>query len=188
MLNGDSADAEPKEALACADQKLRPGMVSIAEMNNGEYFMTFELDNMEYGYGKTPIYYKKTTDLDDWGDISDYGKMIMTTDGKVLGTSPWCAWTPSGGECGTLVMVARWRHAGSSLTECDTDMFISFDYGETFIAIKNPITYKNKDESICGYSPCLIFSDDGRTLYYLNNPLYGGGKCYEIILAKIKIW
>ena len=66
-------------------------------------------------------------------------------------------------------------------------MFISFDYGKTFAPIDNPIPYQTGDPFVkCGYSPSLFFSEDGTTLFYVNNP-----PCYEstykIAVAKIRV-
>ncbi len=172
-------DIDPKEAVACDNPKFRPGMISIADMGKGGYIMTYEM----VGLPDLQTHCKKTMDLDDWGDVSDYGKPVAC--GKdSFGSSSWCAWTPEGGgDCGTLVVVGKHPSPYYSTTK-GAKMLLSFDYGETFVAIDNPIPY-NVDR--CGYSPCLLFSQDGKTLYYVNNPLLKLGNCQEIVLAKIKI-
>ena len=175
--------SELKECVACDDPELRPGMISIAKMNNGEYAMTFEMVGIE----NNPVYLKKTKDLDDWGPVSDYGTQVKASNGVAFGSSPWCAWTPAGGECGTLVVVGchpiPWEE-----TDEGAVMLLSFDYGKTYIAIDNPIPYEIYSDSRCGYSPHLSFSEDGSTLYYMNNPMFGvKHSCEYIELAKIKI-
>ncbi len=171
--------SEKKECVACADPGLRPGMASVTKMGNGEYYMVYEM----VGISGNPIYCKKTNSLDDWGDVSDYGKIVSAT-GKTFGSSPCVAWTPAGGECGTLIVTAKHPIKGGSDT--GTDMFISFDYGKTFAPVDNPIPYSLDPYERCGYSPSLFFSPDGTTLYYVNNP-----PCYEstykITVAKINI-
>ncbi len=171
--------SEKKECVACADPDLRPGMASVTKMGNGEYYMVYEM----VGIGGNPIYCKKTTSLDDWGDVSDYGKIVSAT-GKTFGSSPYVAWTPVGGDCGTLIVVGKHPIKGGSDT--GTDMFLSFDYGKTFAPVDNPIPYSLDPYERCGYSPSLFFSPDGTTLYYVNNP-----PCYEstykISVAKINI-
>lgn len=167
------------ECVACEDSSLRPGMPSVTKMGNGEYFMVYEMVGMH----GNPIYCKKTSSLDDWGDVSDYGSAVSAA-GKTFGSSPYAAWTPVGGECGTLIVVGKHPVKGSSDT--GTDMFISFDYGKTFAPVDNPIPYKLDPYERCAYSPSLFFSPDGTTLYYVNNP-----PCFEstykITVAKIKI-
>ncbi len=171
--------SEKFECVACEDSSLRPGMVSVTKMGNGEYFMVYEM----VGINGNPIYCKKSTALDDWGDVSDYGKIISAA-GKTFGSAPYVAWSPVGGECGLLVVVGKHPINGASKT--GTDMFLSFDYGKTFVPVDNPIPYSLDPYERCGYSPSLFFSDDGGTLYYVNNP-----PCYEstykISIAKIKI-
>lgn len=171
--------SEKFECVACDDSSLRPGMVSVTKMGNGEYFMVYEM----VGINANPIYCKKTASLDDWGDVSDYGNIVSAA-GKTFGSSPYAAWTPVGGECGTLIVVGKHPIKGGS--ETGTDMFISFDYGKTFAPIDNPIPYTLDPYERCGYSPSLFFSPDGTTLYYVNNPPCFDST-YKIAVAKIKI-
>ncbi|MBQ8742025.1 MAG: exo-alpha-sialidase [Clostridia bacterium] len=176
-------EVEPKLAVACPNKSWRPGMISIADMGEGGYIMTYEM--MASGIPDVQAYYKKTMDLDDWGDPADYGKPVAAPGNNSFGSSPWCAWTPEGGgKCGTLVVIGRHPVPFYS-TGKGAKMLLSFDYGETFIAIDNPIPY-NVEKS--GYSPCVVFSHDGKTLYYTNNPLFGLGTCQKVVMAKIKIW
>lgn len=166
------------ECVACEDPALRPGMSSVVKMGNGEYFMVYEM----VGVSGNPVYYKKTTSLDNWDEISDYGK-IVSASGKTFGSAPYVAWTPAGGECGTLFVVGKHPVSGESKT--GTDMFISTDYGKTFVAIDNPIPYSLEGYEKCGYSPSLFVSSDG-SVYYVNNP--GDGSGYRISMVKIKIY
>ena len=174
-------------AISCDEQNYRPGMISIAKMGNGEYYMTYEM----CGISHCPIYAKKTTKLDDWGDISDYGTKVMAGK-KSMGSAPWCAWTPAGGECGTLVVVAHHMvDGGPSIYGTGTDMFLSFDYGETFVAIENPIPFRQLENSKCGYSSFVGFSADGSTMYYMNNPPCSDSESEnqaKVVFTRIKIW
>lgn len=171
--------SEKYECVACKDSSLRPGMVSVTKMGNGEYFMVYEM----VGINGNPIYFKKSTSLDDLGDVSDYGNIVSAT-GKTFGSSPYAAWSPVGGDCGTLVVVGKHPVKGGS--ETGTDMFLSFDYGKTFVPVDNPIPYTLDPYERCGYSPSLFFSSDGTTLYYANNPpCYDS--TYKISVAKIRI-
>ncbi len=171
--------SEKYECVACKDSSLRPGMVSLTKMGNGEYFMVYEM----VGINGNPIYYKKATSLNDWGDVSDYGRIVSAA-GKTFGSSPYVAWTPEGGDCGTLVVVGKHPIKGNSKT--GTDMFLSFDYGKTFVPIDNPIPYSLDPYDRCSYSPSLFFSPDGKTLYYANNPPCHDAT-YKITVAKINI-
>ena len=97
-----------------------------------------------------------------------------------MGSAPWCAWTPAGGECGTLIVTSKY---GSNTPN---KILVSFDYGETFEAIENPLPYK--DEPSLGYSATLFFSADGSTLFYGNNvDGHIDGKS-KIAFARIRIF
>ena len=171
--------SEKFECVACADSALRPGMVSVTKMGNGEYFMVYEM----VGIHANPIYCKKSTSLDNWGDVSDYGEIVSAT-GKTFGSSPYVAWTPAGGDCGTLIVVGKHPIVGGSDT--GTDMFLSFDYGETFVPVDNPIPYSLDPYERCSYSPSMFVNEEGSTIYYINNAPYSEAG-YKISVAKIKI-
>ena len=171
--------SEKKECVACTNPDMRPGMVCITKMGNGKYILTFEM----VGIAGNPVHYKITDDLDDWGKASDYGKKIITASGKGIGSCPWCVWTPAGGECGTLIVTGMLMASGSSKT--GTDMFLSFDYGETFVSVDNPIPYVTKDGVRCGYSAGMFVDSEG-TVYYVNNTNYGE-KNEKMMFAILKI-
>jgi len=135
----------------------------------------------------SPIYYRKTRRLDDWGDITDLGKPVELADTTTFGTSPWNAWSHLGGECGTLFVTARHRDNFGS-DRSSPDLFVSFDYGESYLSVPNPVSYQFNNSCRCGYSPMLMFSPDGKTLYYFNNPLADGESSREkIVMIRIKI-
>jgi len=182
---------EPFEAVACSDSKLRPGMASIAKMNNGKFILAYEM----VGETGAPVYCKIADSLDNWGKASDTGK-IASVKGNVLGTSPWIAYSPVGGENGVLFLGARRNARGlSKYTKGGTDLFLSFDNGNTWEAIANPIPHEiatgttAKDPQYYrGYSPALLASLDGNTLYYLNTVGYkNNDKSTVIKFAKIRL-
>ena len=162
---------EPLEAVACEKQNLRPGMPSVVKMNNGQFLMTFEM----VGIAGSPVYYKTTDNLANWGDAANYG-MPVATYGNILGGAPWVAYSSLGGECGTLIMGAFRNVVGSSKYSGNgTDLFISHDYGKTWSRAENPILYTIMPDTTVanaayyrGYSPTLAVSADGTTLYCLN--------------------
>lgn len=187
---------DPFIAVNSSTYNARPGMISIAKMGNGEYFMTYEMCQLNSvkgdPYHGCPIYYKKTTNIAEWLNPSDHGTLIQTANGYTFGSAPWCAWTPAGGECGTLVVVAHHNQDKWPITRDEkgnvkgTDMLLSFDYGETFIAIENPIPYYTFDKT--SYSPFVGFSEDGHTMYYLNNPPDDKQTYQSVVFKSMKIW
>lgn len=171
--------SEKYECVACDDPELRPGMVSVVKTGDGEYFMAYEM----VGIGGNPIYCKRSSALDDWGDAADYGTIVSAA-GKTFGSSPYAAWSPVGGKHGTLIVTAKHMLKGSSKT--GTDLFVSFDRGKTFAPVDNPLPYSFDGHERCGYSPSLFFGEDGTELYYVNDPP-GEDSAYSIALVKIRL-
>ena len=171
--------SEKAECVACDDPDLRPGMPAVVRMGNGQYLMVYEMG----GFDSYTICRKTSDALDDWGSAADYGHVISAA-GKTFGSSPYAAWSPVGGECGTLVVAANHPVKGKSRTGCD--LFLSFDYGKTFVPIDNPIPHASDTTGRCGYSPSLFFSQDGTTLFYVNNPPCAE-TAFRITAAKIRI-
>jgi hypothetical protein len=154
--------SEQTWAVACTDRNLRPGMASVARLGDGRYFLCYEM----VGMAGSPVHYKLSDCLTDWGDVSDTGKLILSTDGKSLGATPYCCWTPQGGEKGRLIVTGKFMASGSSST--GTDWLISSDFGESFEAVENPLPYTVSDSPRTAYSPSLFVAEDG-SLYYTND-------------------
>ncbi len=202
IVGKNGADGDPFEIVCCEDKDYRPGMISLVKMNNGEYLAVYDIVVYAPGrpngqikvdgktYTHSPDLYKKSTALDKW-DIADPGTVAQLEDGRYMGLSPWVTYSPTISEAGMLVLYGRtWASSDKS----QTDLFISFDYGETFITLENPFTYSvdggtgpNGRKNNCGYSPALFFSADGKTLYFATNVANKYGNGYAIDLVKIEI-
>lgn len=171
------------EMVALDTPHLRPGMVALTKMGNGKWALAYEI----VGDGGAPIYLKFADTLDSWTP-SEKGKALITVRGQGLGSGPAIAWTPNGGECGVLFATASGNWGGpSNGSKCD--LFLSFDYGETFISIKNPINDVHDTLSgSSGYSAGM-FVDKNGYLYYVNNPEWVKGSSNgKLMLAKIQIF
>lgn len=169
-------------AMSCTDKEnMRPGMVAISKTPIG-YLMTYEL----VGLDGSPTYCKIVDRLDNWGDVSDVGFPIVTDDNKTMGTAPWSAWTQAGGENGLLFSVANHMIACESIDKTGTDMFVSFDYGKTNVAIENPSTFVQNRKNKLSYSSYIGFSEDGYTMYYINSINFGPDNT-QIEFVRIKI-
>ena len=153
------------EIAAFEESHWRPGMISIAKMGNGKYFMPYEVGSRQVaGYTDYDIYFKIVDDLDgDWQKEDHGTKLTSVTKGgaKIIGSAPFCAWAPAGGECGTLFVTAN--------TGGQKYIYVSFDYGKSFEAIENPIP----TERMTGYSPSFFVLDDGKTVLYGNTTNWG---------------
>ena len=143
----------------------RPGMAVLTKMGNGEYFLVYEY----YGPGRNgAVYYKKTADLTDW-DPQDPGKQLEvgTYSGK---GAPSCLWIPGVTEKGMLIATAKEEFNGNGTHR----IFVSFDYGETWTTMENPLPYTAGTDvdpgasTRIGHSPSFVVGPDGCTVYYLN--------------------
>lgn len=195
IVGENGVDGTPFDVVCCDDPDYRPGMISVIRMNNGEYLAVYDIvvyapgrnsgeiivDGVKYKYN--PDLYKKSDSIDSW-DVADPGTVIRLEDGRYMGLSPWVTYSPTVTENGMVVVYGR-RWASSDTGE--TDLFLSFDYGETFATLDNPFDY-TVSGTTCGYSPALIFSADGKTLYYMTNPENDGFvKANKLSMVRIEI-
>ncbi len=153
--------SDAKECMADENPDSRPGMVALTKMGNGKWALVFEAVSM----GNT-INIKFADSLDSW-DVADPGIAVQNQNGNTMNGSPAISWTPLGGENGILFVTAR--TSSKSNTKCD--LYMSFNYGETFVSIDNPIDLSHTGvvNLYCGYSAGMFVDKDG-TLYYVNNP------------------
>ena len=187
--DGNGADSAPFDAVASADSKLRPGMVSLTKMDNGEYIMVYEVGHARYKDSTATVYYKKSKSLGDWGDVSYVGDVVLTTDKHAFGSAPWCTYTSVAGENGMFITTGRYRDDRNS-DPSEPDLFISFDFAESFTHIENPFDYTNTDLHLgkFGYSPFFLTSSDGKTIYYFNTSLFkpvNKTQCIEMVRIEI---
>ena len=144
----------------------RPGMPVVTRIADGSYFMVYEVVDKD-GVDGNPIYFKRSEDGLDWGETSSIGKELLSKNGKkALGSAPYCGWTPVGGEYGTLIVSGSHMRKGNSKT--GSDYFISYDNGNTWETVPHIIPYSSGDH--VGYSNSFAFSDNGKTMYAINNP------------------
>lgn len=146
--------------------KERPGMPVVTRIADGSYFMVYEVVDKD-GVSGNPIYFKRSADGLDWGDASLIGEELISVNGKkALGSAPYCGWTAVGGENGTLIVSGSHMRKGKSKT--GSDYFISYDNGKTWETAPHIIPYIADDH--VGYSNSFAFSEDGKTMYSINNP------------------
>ena len=168
---------------ASALGKLRPGMIALTRLGDGRYAFVGEMVGYEGGGNWTPIKFADT--LDSWNPYEP-GKYITTAEGIGLGGAPGITWTPDGGDCGTLFVVAHHNITKDGPAPCS--LFMSFDYGETFVNIENPIPVRFNPKTYNGYS-CGFFTDKDGYVYYINNcDMYPDAGGERLMLAKIKVY
>ena len=163
--------------------KLRPGMVSVTKMGNGKYAMIGEM--VGYQGGGNWVHIKFADTLDGW-DVDDPGTPVTTNASIGCGGAPMITWTPDGGECGTLIIVAHHNIRGTASSPAD--MFLSFDYGKTWTCFTNPIPVGFNDKTYNGYSNGLFTDKDGNVYYVNNIDLYKGAAGEKLMMCKLKIY
>ena len=175
------------EAVASENADWRPGMAAITKMGNGKYALVFEYaGRKKYDYEYPYVHIKIGNALDDWGDPADDGKLLKSDKNLWLGAGPSIGWTPNGGPNGALFVTGQNNYPYTA--DRKNDLFMSFDYGETWVSINNPIEMHHNSDVRCGYSSGMFISSDGN-LYYVNDPeRERGGKCEKLTFAKIKIY
>ncbi len=159
--------SESTDVVATKFFEERPGMPVVTRLGDGRYFMVYEVVDKK-GVSGNPVYARYSSDGLDWGDPEFIGYEIINFNGtKALGSAPFCAWSPVGGENGTLIVSGTFMRKGKSNT--GTDLFISNDNGDNWVTIQHVIPYIA--ENNVGYSNSIAFSKDGKYLYAINNPL-----------------
>ncbi len=154
------------EVVASEVFEERPGMPVVTRLSDGTYFMVYEVMN-KADIDDVPVFCRYSKDGLRWGDSSYMGEEVTTPKGKkALGAAPYCAWTPIGGENGTLIVSGTHLRNGKSKT--GSDYFISYDNGKTWETVPHLIPYTPDDH--IGYSNSFAFSKDGKTMYAINNP------------------
>lgn len=158
--------SEAKDVVATEIFEERPGMPVVTRLGDGSYFMVYEVVDKD-GVSGNPVYSRRSQDGLNWGDPEYIGEEIIDfSSKKALGSAPFCAWTPMGGENGTLIVSGTFMRKGESST--GSDLFISDDNGRSFVAIPHMISYTA--ENNVGYSNSFAFSQDGKYMYLINNP------------------
>jgi nucleoside-diphosphate-sugar epimerase len=170
----------PIDVVANNNLHARPGMAIVTKMGNGQYALVFESHS---GSSIRGIYLKVTNNLEVW-DAADTGVRIRTNQNVGLASAPAMTWTPNGSPNGTLIITGQYNtdsstgNANLSATRCD--MFLSFDYGQTFVNAPNRILDDNDVTGLSGnatsdnpdirsgYSAGLFTAQDG-SVYYVNN-------------------
>ncbi len=161
----------------------RPGMVALTKMGNGKWALAFEYwTSGQAGY---PVRIMFADKLDSWKSISA-GTPVVSTTGVALESGPAMTWTPAGGGDGVLFLCA-YKNINSK-TDSRCDLFMSFDYGKTFVSIENPLAVMKDAKHKCSYSPGFYTDKDG-AVYYVNNPaLVKGLNAGRVDMAKIMVY
>jgi len=153
------------EIVALRDQPLRPGMSTVARMNDGRYIMTYEICHQENpGYGN-PVYYRFSEDGIDWGNPADAGIKVVTDEGAVPGSCPYIAYLPGAGEKGLLLMTSAFQTPYQTKGNI---VYINDNLGaeDAWRAWYQPKNYRIAPKA---YSRAIFPASDGITAYFVSN-------------------
>lgn len=153
--------SETQEVVALEDPNMRPGMITVTRLGDGRYLATYEIVGMH----DVPVYFKITDDLSNWNP-SDIGKPVATKRGETVGSAPFVCWTPAGGEKGTLLVTAN--HTAGKTDDESAIILASFDYGDTWTVIDNPLSFRAKIDARYSYSPGFFVSQASGKIYFVN--------------------
>ena len=178
VVSNDGGDTwgEVVQDVASPAQTDRPGMATVAFMDNGEFIMSYEV----CGRTNCPVHYKTSTDGITW-DATDVGTPVVTVDGLYPGSSPYTVWDPSAKQ---LVL------AGHSVWGVSDDLrspenqravFINKDYGSGEWFWSPSPWFVNNASATCNsdYSPCLLVRSNGVIRYTAPASQGSAGLCSE---------
>ncbi len=176
-----------------ADNLLRPGMQTFAELPDGRYVMSYEMcrDATDPDHA-CEVYIKFSDDGLNWGVPGDAGTLVRTSDDRELLHTPYIAWLPSGGPDGTLIISGQRVVAGPTgnktvLEESGSVLFANTNLGVgEWVEITAPVTvnptggYGTGVASCPGYSTPMIPREDGTSFVYFAATWLGTGNQCEL--------
>ena len=157
----------------------RPGMPVVTELPDGSYAMTFEVVGSGEVDGQAHI--KMSPDGRDWGDPEDLGQPVTTEDGRRFINGPYVAWTPRGGDEGTLLVSGKQlvdenrdlAEGNGAVVLANTDL----DGGGDWTPVKAPLSFETEDELggfiFAGWTTPLLPSPNGKQLLQMTSTAIG---------------
>ena len=149
--------------VAYSAQSARPGMATVAEIDGGQWIMTYELCST--AGGSCPVNYKIASSPLDFASAT--GTQIVLNDGSDPCCQPYVVWTPSGGADGTIVVS---------------------DGGQTALAVNteggNSADWKSEGSNAPGgYSRALMIMPDGNTVMTLTGGYHNSDYLNQVQFA-----
>jgi len=176
--------------VAVQDGVQRPGMMTVVNLPNGRYAMTYE--DCKNGYDPDQacsVYFKTSPDGLDWSPASGLGSLVATSDGRHLLHTPYLAWSPLGGANGTLLVSGQRVVSGNDgaltvLPESGRVLFANTNLGSgAWTETTAPVTvdptggYDSGETACPGYSSPLLPTVSGTSVLMLAGTHIGNGKC-----------
>ena len=175
--------------VAVQDNVQRPGMVTVVNLPNGTYAMSYE--DCKDGFDPDQacdVYIKTSTNAESWNP-SNLGTRIQTADGRFLLHTPYLAWSSAGGSNGTLIVSGQRVVAGTdgNLTvqsESGHVLFVNKNLGTgSWQEITTPVTtdptggYDAGETACAGYSSPLLPAASGSSFLMMAGVHVSTGKC-----------
>ncbi|OQD75679.1 hypothetical protein PENDEC_c006G00231 [Penicillium decumbens] len=157
------------------EQTSRPGMATVAKMDNGQYFMSYEwCDSRYYPGHPCSVNGKTSTDGVSWNP-NDNGSFVSTPDSVQSSGSPYSIWDPVGKQLIVSSRAQRWFDVFAPATdppftsENQHVVHINDNYGKGDWWWASAPWYVPSGGS-CGtnYSPNLLPLSNGSVLYSTN--------------------
>ncbi|KAJ5272915.1 hypothetical protein N7478_008040 [Penicillium angulare] len=161
------------------EQSSRPGMATVAKMDNGKYFMSYEWCDNNYLGHACSVNGKTSTDGVSWNP-SDNGSFVSTPDGVQSSGSPYAIWDSVGKQLIVSSRAQRWFSTFAPAldppftAENQHVVHINTNYGSGDWWWASAPWYVPSGTN-CGtnYSPNLLALSNGTILYSTNTQAIG---------------
>lgn len=179
VISTDGGDtwSDPVQDVASPVQVNRPGMATVAKMDNGKYVMAYEF----CGEPNCLVHYKISDDGVNW-DASDDGVKIETFDGLTGGASPYVVWVE---EIKSLVLACHFVMASTDdehSAQWYRAVFLNLNHGKgPWDWAPSPWAVSDASSACnANYSPDLLPSGHGGLVRYTAPTSTGAsGYCEE---------
>ncbi|KAJ6124951.1 hypothetical protein N7471_012268 [Penicillium samsonianum] len=168
-----------------SEQTFRPGMATVAKMDNGEYFMSYEWCDTR-GYPKPCSVHGKTSKDGVTWDASDEGVFVSSPDGVQASGSPYSIWDPVGKQ---LIVSSQAKRQFSNASYLDNPPFLVEDRHAVHINLDHgsgdwhwasaPWHVPIANNCNVNYSPNLLPLPNGTILYSAKTPAPQGEQCEQ---------
>lgn len=178
--HGDDTGDKAVRDVVASGQKWRPGMATVAKMDNGEYVMSYEWCDNPFHSDPCPVHVKTSSDGVSWNS-SDEGTVISTSDGVQPFGSPYTIWDSSAKQLVVSSRTERYFSNGVPAPESQRAVLINTNYGKgDWYWAPSPWSVPNSS-IICGsnYSPNLLALPDGTIRYTTAASMNATGLCSE---------
>ena len=181
--DGGQTWGDEQFVAAVPNETTRPGMPTVTELPNGKYMICYEVVGPDYLHGE--VHVKTSPDGRDWGDPSDLGHLVVTTDGRRFINGPYVTWTPRGGENGTVLVSGKQLvDEDRNLAEGNGEVVLAntdLDGDGDWTAVKAPLSFETESElggrTFVGWTTPILPSPNGKQLLQLTSTASSSELC-----------